>query len=151
MKKRTLLFIIGWFLLFLCITGCQLVKDETGTHIRLSPQSHKTISDVGDSATGILSILSMFVPALIPVAAAATTGTAVWKTMGKKVTKYRTPLEHTIGAIETIKENPTLYEKIKPYLKGGDIQADRHLSATCPPASKETETTINEIIDGFNA
>ena len=141
MKKRTLLFVISWFLLFLCVTGCQLVKDETGTHVRLSPQGYKTISDVGDSATGILSILSMFVPALIPVAAAATAGTAVWKKMGKKVTKYRTPLEHTVSAIETIKSNPALYEKVKPYLKG---------SAVLPPASEKTEATISEIIEGLN-
>ena len=140
MKKRTLLFVISWLLLFLCGTGCQLIKDETGTHIRLSPQGHKTISDVGDSATGILSILSMFIPALIPVAAAATTGTAVWKTMGKKVTKYKTPLEHTVGVVEAIKKDKKLWALVKPYLKG-----DAKNVWSVPSA--KTETTIREIVD----
>ena len=140
MKKKTLLFIISWFLLFLCVTGCQLVKDETGTHIRLSPQGHKTISGVGDSATGILSILSMFVPALIPVAAAATAGTAVWKKMGKKVTKYKIPLKHTVNVVEAIKKNKKLWAQVKPYLKGNTKNVGSLPSA-------KTETTIRENID----
>ena len=140
MKKKMLLFIISWFLLFLCVTGCQLIKDETGTHIRLSPQGHKTISDVGDSATGILNILSVFVPTLIPVAAAATAGTAVWKKMGKKVTKYKTPLEHTVNVLEELKRNKKLWAQVKPYLKGNTT------NAWSLPSAK-TEATIREIID----
>jgi hypothetical protein len=140
MKKKTLLFVISWFLLFLCVTGCQLVKDETGTHIRLSPQGHKTIGDVGDSATGILDILSVFVPALIPVAAAATAGTAVWKKMGKKVTKYKTPLEHTVGVLEGLKKDEKLWKLVKPYLKG-------NVKDVWSLPSAKTEATIREIVD----
>lgn len=140
MKKKILLFVISWFLLFLCVTGCQLVKDETGTHIRLSPQSHKTISDVGNSTTSILDILSVFVPALIPVAAAATAGTAVWKKMGKKVTKYKTPLEHTVGVVEAIKKNKKLWTQVKPYLKG-------NVENVWSMPSAKTEATIREIVD----
>ena len=140
MKKKTLLFVISWFLLFLCVTGCQLVKDETGTHIRLSPQSHKTISDVRGNATGILDMLSIFMPALIPVAAAATAGTAVWKKMGKKVTKYKTPLTHTVNVLEELKKNKKLWAQVKPYLKGNTK------NVWSLPSAK-TETTIREIID----
>jgi hypothetical protein len=140
MKKRTLLFVISWFLLFLCVTGCQLVEDETGTHIRLSPQSHKTISDAAKGGVDLLSILSIFVPALIPIAAAATTGTAVWNRMGKKVTKYKTPLEHTVDVVEAIKEDKKLWALVKPYFKGS---AENVFSL---PSAK-TEATIREIVD----
>lgn len=140
MKKKMLLFVISWFLLFLCVTGCQLVKDETGTHIRLSPQGYKTISDVGDSATGVLNILSMFVPTLIPVVAAATVSTAVWKKMGKKVTKYKTPLEHTVNVVEAIKNDKKLWAQVKPYFKG-------NAKGVGSIPSAKTEATIREIVD----
>jgi len=140
MKKRTLLFIISWFLLFLCVTGCQLVKDETGTHIRLSPQSHKTISDAAKGGVDLLSILSIFVPTLAPIAAAAGAGVITWNRMGKKVTKYKTPLEHTVYVLESLKKNEKLWTQVKPYLKGN---AENVWSL---PSAK-TEATIREIVD----
>lgn len=140
MKKRTLLFVISWFLLFLCVTGCQLIKDETGTHIRLSPQGHKTISDIGKGGTNILGILSMFVPALAPIAAAVGAGTITWNRMGKKVTKYKTPLEHTVYVLENLKKNKKLWAQVKPYLKG-------NVENVWSMPSAKTETTIREIVD----
>lgn len=140
MKKRTLLFIISWFLLFLCITGCQLIKDETGTHIRLSPQGHKTISDVAKGGVDLLSILSIFVPTLAPIAAAAGAGVITWNRMGKKVTKYKTPLEHTVYVLEAIKKDKKLWARVKPYLSGSAKNVWSMPSA-------ETEATIRDIID----
>ena len=140
MKKRTLLFVISWFLLFLCVTGCQLVKDKTGTHIRLSPQGHKTISDVAKGGVDLLSILSIFVPALAPITAAAGAGVFTWNRMGKKVTKYKTPLEHTVGVLEGLKKDEKLWKLVKPYLKGNDKDVWSVPSA-------ETEATIREIVD----
>ena len=140
MKKRILLFVISWFLLFLCVTGCQLVKDETGTHIRLSPQSHKTISDAAKGGVDLLSILSIFIPTLAPIAAAAGTGIITWNRMGKKVTKYKTPLEHTVSVVEAIKKDKKLWALVKPYLKGN---AKNTWSMPCA----KTEATIREIVD----
>lgn len=144
MKKKTLLFVISWFLLFLCVTGCQLVKDETGTHIRLSPQGHKTISDIGKGGTNILGILSMFMPTLAPIAAAVGAGTITWNRMGKKVTKYKTPLEHTVNVLEELKKDEKLWAQVKPYLKGID-QTGIKVNTFVPSA--KTEATIRELID----
>jgi len=140
MKKRTLLFIISWFLLFLCVAGCQLVKDETGTHIRLSPQNHKTISDAAKGGVDLLSILSIFVPTLAPIAAAAGAGVITWNRMGKKVTKYKTPLEHTVSVVEAIKKNKKLWALVKPYLKG-------NIEDVWSVPSAKTEATIRELVD----
>jgi len=114
--------------------------DETGTHIRLSPQGHKTISDVAKGGVDLLTILSIFVPTLAPIAAAAGAGVITWNRMGKKVTKYKTPLEHTVGVVEIIKNDPKLWKLVKPYLKGS-VKNRQSL-----PSAK-TEATIREIID----
>ncbi len=140
MKKRTLLFVISWLLLFLCVTGCQLIKDETGTHIRLSPQSHKTISDVGKAGVDILSILSIFIPALAPITAAAGVGYVTWNRMGKKVTKYKTPLEHTVTVLGELKKDKKLWALVKPYLKG-------NAEGVWSVPSAKTEATIREIVN----
>ncbi len=140
MKKTTLLFIISWFLLFLCVTGCQLVKDETGTHIRLSPQGHKTIGDAAKGGVDLLSILSIFIPALAPITAAAGAGVVTWNRMGKKVTKYKTPLEHTVSVLAELKKDKKLWALVKPYLKG-------NAKNVWSMPSAKTEATIREIVD----
>ena len=87
------------------VSGCQAYMQEDGTVAYRIPKSiHKPIQDAGDAATGILGILSMFMPALVPVATAVGAGTVVWKKMGTKVTKFQDPLTMLITVLESIKE-----------------------------------------------
>ncbi len=132
----TLLVLIGG----LFVTSCAIVKDETGTHIRLSPGAHKTIGDAGKAGVDILGILSMFIPTLVPITAAAGAGVVTWNRMGKKVTKYKTPLEHLVFTLEDLKKDEKLWALVKPYLKG---TSNNQWSI---PSAK-TETTIRELID----
>ncbi len=125
------------------IFGCQIIEDDTGHHIRLNPFIHKQVGDVAQTGVGILGILSMFIPALAPVAAAGATGTYVWKRMGKKVTKYQTPLRHTVNVLEMIKRDTKLWGRLKPYMKGTAKNVWEKPSA-------KTEATIRELIDEDN-
>lgn len=128
-------------LMLTCLSSCVSMQDEDGnTFYRLSPTAHKTISDAGDAGTNILGILSVFFPALGPIAGAAAAGTYTWKRMGKQVTKYKQPLEHTVYVLEELKKNKELWAKVKPYLKG---EADNVWSIP----SANTEATIREIVD----
>ena len=142
--KRKLTTIIVMLFVLLCtsfLVSCALIKDEDGsTHIRLTPKTHKTINDVGKTGVGILSILSMFIPTLAPITAAAGAGVVTWNRMGKKVTKYKTPLEHTVNVLEELKKNEKLWAKIKPYLKG-------NAKGVWSVPSAKTEATIRKLID----
>jgi hypothetical protein len=146
MKSRILVTLVVVLLVLigsLLISSCAIVKDaDGGTSIRLSPATHKTIGDAGKVGVDLLSILSMFIPALVPVTAAAGAGVVTWNRMGKKVTKYKTPLEHTVAVLEDLKKDEKLWKQIKPYLKGidTDVLFTRHPSA-------KTEATIRELID----
>ena len=64
-----------------------------------------------------------------------------WNRMGKKVTKYKTPLEHTVNVLEELKKDEKLWAKIKPYLKGNA----KGVWSVVPSA--KTEATIREAID----
>jgi hypothetical protein len=141
-RKLTTIVVMLLVLLFTSfLTSCALVQDEDGqTHIRLAPAAHKTISDIGKGGVDVLSILSMFIPTLAPIASAAGAGVVTWNRMGKKVTKYKTPLEHTVAVLEDIKKDKKLWKLVKPYLKGG------HLDRQSKP-STETKATIEECID----
>lgn len=135
-----LLFLIG----SLFVSSCASFRDEDGTfNIRLTPKTHKTIGDVGKGTTDILGILSMFVPALAPIAAAAGAGTITWNRMGKKVTKYKTPLEHTVDVLEELKKDDKLWAQVKPYLKGTMKGKGVWVEKPAP----KTEATIRELID----
>lgn len=133
-------------IIFTCVMsgGCQIYKDDDGHHIRLNPGTHKQIGDVAQHTTDLLGLLSMFVPALAPIAAAGATGTYVWKRMGKEVTKYKTPLQHTINVLEVAKNNKRLWNQLKPYLKGTAKGVDWN------KPSAATEATIRNIIDYNN-
>ena len=144
MKRKLVTFIVMLLVLMssLFVTSCALVQDEDGaTHIRLSPKAHKTIGDIGKGGVDILSILSMFIPAIAPITAAAGAGVVTWNRMGKKVTKFKTPLEHLVIILEDLKKDEKLWVKVKPYLKG-----DAGFSWNKPSA--ETEATIRKIVDG---
>ena len=143
MKRKLTTIIVTLFVLLFTsfLTSCALIKDEDGgTSIRLSPGAHKTIGDIGKGSVDILSILSMFIPTLVPITAAAATGVVTWNRMGKQVTKYKTPLEHTVNVLEELKKDKKLWAQVKPYLKGG---ADGVWSI---PSAK-TEATIRNLID----
>ncbi len=144
MKRRTVVtFVVVLLVLIggLFISSCASFQDEDGTfNIRLTPKTHKTVENVGKAGVDILSILSMFIPALIPVTAAAGAGVITWNRMGKKVTKYKTPLEHTIAVLEDLKKDKKLWASIKPYLSGNS-------DVTWSEPSAKTEATIRELID----
>ncbi len=143
-RKLTTIIVMLLVLLFTSfMASCAIVRDEDGTHVRLTPGAHKTIGDIGKGGVDILSILSMFIPTLAPIAAAAGTGVITWNRMGKKVTKYKTPLEHTVNVIEAIKKDKVLWEKLKPYLKG--VAVTKGVWVDKPSA--KTEATIRELID----
>ncbi len=142
--KRKLITITVMLLVLLStsfMTSCAIYKDEDGgTVVRLTPGTHKTISDIGKGGVDMLSILSMFIPTLAPIAAAAGAGVVTWNRMGKKVTKYKTPLEHTVGVLESLKEDKKLWALVKPYLEGD-------AKGVWSKPSIETEATIRELID----
>ncbi|KKN41763.1 hypothetical protein LCGC14_0720040 [marine sediment metagenome] len=146
--KRKLTTIVAMLLVLLFtsfMTSCAVHENDDGsTSIRLTPAAHKTISDIGKGSVDILSILSMFIPALAPIAAAAATGVVTWGHMGRKITKYKTPLEHTVNVIEAIKQDEKLWVQVKPLLKGiKQTTGDGWLGK---PSGK-TEATIRELID----
>ena len=68
--------------------------------------------------------------------------------MGKKVTKYKTPLEHLVTVLEIVKQDKALWERVKPYLKGIKHSKDNTLWLDKP--SGETEVTVRELIDKVN-
>ena len=141
-KIARLVLVVLLLMVSLFVTSCALVKDrDGGTSIRLTPAAHKTISDVGKAGVDILGILSMFIPTLVPITAAAGAGVVTWNRMGKKVTKYKTPLEHTVAVLESIKKDEKLWKLVKPYLSG-------KAKETWSEPSAKTEATIREIIDG---
>ncbi len=145
-RKLTTIVVMLLVLLFTSfMTSCAIVRDDDGsTHVRLTPAAHKTIGDIGKGGVDILSILSMFIPTLAPIAAAAGTGVITWNRMGKKVTKYKTPLEHAVNVIEVIKQDKKLWAQVKPLLKGVTPTTS---GAWIDKPSAETEATIRELID----
>lgn len=143
MKRKLTTIIVSLVVLIggLSITSCAVHKNADGsTSIRLTPAAHKTISDAGKAGVDLLSILSIFVPALAPITAAAGAGVITWNRMGKKITKYKTPLEHTVNVLEKLKKDEKLWAQVKPYLKGVDVD-------TWSKPSARTEATIRELID----
>ena len=146
-RKLTTIVVMLLVLLFTSfMTSCAIIKDEDGgTHVRLTPGAHKTIGDIGKGGVDIFSILSMFIPTLAPITAAAATGVVTWNRMGKKVTKYKTPLEHTVSVIEAIKSDKVLWERLKPYLKG--VKQVKHSGEWINKPSVKTEATVRELID----
>lgn len=147
-RKLTTIVVMLLVLLFSSfLSSCAIQKNADGsTAIRLTPAAHKTIGDAGKAGVDILGILSMFIPTLAPIAAAAGTGVITWNRMGKKVTKYKTPLEHTVNVLELIKQDTELWARIKPYLKG-DKQSNDQSSIWLDKPSLTTEATIREVID----
>ncbi|KKN73115.1 hypothetical protein LCGC14_0404240 [marine sediment metagenome] len=142
MKKllRTVMITLIGLILILGALGCQIVEDETGSHIRLNPFTHSQIGDAAQATTDILGMLSLFIPALAPIATAGAAGTYVWRRMGKEVTKYKTPLEHTVSVLDVVKGNKKLWNQLKPYLKGT-------AKGVWDKPSAATESTIRGIID----
>lgn len=143
MKRKLVTFIVMLLVLMgsLFITSCAMQKNADGsTSIRLTPRAHKTIGDIGKGGVDLLSILSMFIPAIAPITAAAGAGVVTWNRMGKKVTKYKTPLEHTIYALGELKKDEKLWAQVKPYLKGTE-------KSVWSIPSAETEATIRKIVD----
>lgn len=125
--------------------SCSIVKDDTGgSYIRLNPIIHKQVGDAAQATTDILGLLSMFIPVLAPIAAAGATGTYIYRIMGREVTKYKTPLTHTINVLEVLKQDKKLWEQVKPYLKGTAEVVDWN------KPSAATEATIREVIDYNN-
>jgi hypothetical protein len=151
MKRIRILMMVLVVITVLMVTSCAVLEDEFGgKHIRMTPQAHKAVEDVGKGATDILGILSMFFPALAPAAAATAAGTITWKRMGNKITKYKTPLEHTVTVLEELKKDEELWAKVKPYLKGGSITQSTDggtRTTVLQEPSAVTEATIREVID----
>lgn len=146
MKRKLVTFMMPLFVLIsgLFVTSCALTRNEDGsTSIRLTPKTHKTIGDIGKGGVDLLSILSMFVPALAPIASAVGAGVITWNRMGKKVTKYQTPLEHTVNVLEELKKDKKLWVQVKPYLKGT-------AKGIWEVPSAKTKATIRDIVDKNN-
>lgn len=125
-------------ILMLACTSCVSYEDADGrTRIGLSAPWANKIEKGAEGVTDILGILSAFIPVLTPVAAAAATGTVVFKKMKKDVTKYKTPLEHTVATLETIKvEAPETWEYVKGKIK------EQHPTI-------DVEQTIEEVIEAL--
>lgn len=134
-RLKRLLVTLAMILMLACTTSCVSYEDADGrTRIGLSAPWSERIEKGTEGAADILGILSAFIPALVPVAAAAGTGAVVFKKMKKDVTKYKTPLEHTVATLETIKEEaPETWAYVKGKIK------ERHPSI-------DVEQTIDQVI-----
>jgi hypothetical protein len=104
--------------------GCQQSQDG---HWRLDPFAADQIEKAGDTATGALSLLSLFVPGAAGVAGIAAGATAAFKKMKPGLTKYKNTSQHIVTTVEKIKKSqPELWAKIKDEFKDGtnaDIEA----------------------------
>ena len=144
-KITMLVFVVVLLMSSFLVSSCALMTHEDGSKsIRLTPAAHKTIGDAGKAGVDILGILSMFIPTLAPITAAAGAGVVTWNRMGKKITKYKTPLEHTVTVLEDIKKDKKLWKLVKPYFKGKI--ANQYSNQPLKPSAK-TEATIKELID----
>lgn len=114
-NKRMIVLIVSFILL---IHGCRLEQsDGEGLTLGLG-LSDKQVEDVGSGVTGILETLSLFFPALLPVAGAAGAGTLMWSRMKKKVETYKEPLFFYIKTLEDLKSNyPAAWKDIKAEIK----------------------------------
>lgn len=140
-KIAMLVFVVVLLMSSFLVSSCALMTHEDGSKsIRLTPAAHKTIGDAGKDGVDILGILSMFIPTLAPITAAAGAGVVTWNRMGKKITKYKTPLEHTVNVLEELKKDEKLWARVKPYLKGT-------AKKVYDIPSVKTEATIRELID----
>ncbi len=99
--------------------GCAVIDGPNGKTISLAPGVHQKVADVGEAAAGVLGILSSFIPALLPFAAAAGVGTVTWKKMKTKLTQKETPLKLLVKVLEGIKsaEDPELWSEVKARIK----------------------------------
>ena len=108
----------------LFLWGCQ--QAETGEW-RLTPIWGVKIEDAAETGTGVLSLLSLFVPGLAGVAGIAAGATGAFKKMKPGLTKYKNTSKHIVTAVEKVKKNqPELWAKIKGEFKDGtdaDIEA----------------------------
>ncbi|KKN66041.1 hypothetical protein LCGC14_0475190 [marine sediment metagenome] len=141
MLKKTIYALISAAIImfiFAMPSGCTVVKQADGRFkVGVTPETHQTISDAGEAATGTLGLLSTLFPALIPIAAAAGVGTATWKKMRTTVTKNREPLEMLVKILEKIKKNDkTTWTKIKKEI--------RNENPGIP-----IKTTIEELVNEF--
>lgn len=119
MKKLIVMVLV---MVLIMLVGCvSLEKQEDGSlgiKLGIGEKTHETIGKVGDSATGILGVLSSFFPALLPVAGAIGVGTVGWKKMKKTVTKYRSPMEMYVKVFENIKKtDKATWNKVKAHIK----------------------------------
>jgi len=108
----------------LFLTGCQQGQDG---HWRLNPFTANQIESAGETATGALSLLSLFVPGAAGLAGIAAGVTGAYKKMKPGLTKYKNTSQHIVTSVEKIKKNqPELWAKIKDEFKDGtnaDIEA----------------------------
>jgi hypothetical protein len=120
MKSTKLIVLITCSILIL-IFGCRLMQTDDGgmtLGLGLSDATHKRIEDAGTHMTGVLELLSLFFPALAPVAGAAGAGTLVWSRMKKKEKTYKEPLSFYVKTIEDLKINyPDAWESVKAEIK----------------------------------
>lgn len=142
MKSRKVLCWLMLSLIFMVhLSGCvsyQKPDGSTGYKFGVTPETHDAISKVGDTATGVLGMLSPFFPVLAPIASAAGVGTYTWKKMKKDVTKFEDPMKMYVKVLEKIKQTDQVtWDKIKTELKQ-------------EYPGLETEKTIDEIKVALN-
>ncbi len=122
MKKILLSMIL---LLSVCVSGCtKSIGPDGETVYNADPCTVAQFEKGTEAGINILTILSTFWPALIPVATAGAGIYGTWKRVKPKLTKSRTEanLYHTtahtvVAVIDDIKiKNPDLWAKIKPFM-----------------------------------
>jgi hypothetical protein len=100
------------------LTGCYQ-NAQTGEW-QLGQQAADQIENIADTATGALSLVSLFVPGAAGVAGIAAGAAAAFKKMKPGLTKYKQTSEHIVTSIEQIKEDqPELWKQIKDKFKDG--------------------------------
>ena len=113
----TTLFVIALTVSGLFYAGCH--QTESGQW-RLDPVWGNKIENATDTASGALSLLSLFVPGAAGAAGIAAGVAATFKKMKPGLTKYKNTSQHVVASVEKIKKNqPELWAKIKGEFEEG--------------------------------
>jgi len=144
MKKTllTTLFIVALTVSGLFYAGCH--QTESGQW-RLDPVWGNKIENATDTASGALSLLSLFVPGAAGAAGIAAGVAATFKKMKPGLTKYKKTSQHTTWTLERIKKNqPELWAKIKDEFKEGtDADIEEVINQTVALMKKQEQEKNN--------
>ena len=138
MKKAllTTLFVIALMVSGLFYAGCH--QTESGQW-KLDPVWGNRIEKTTDTASGALSLLSLFIPGAAGAAGIAAGVAATFKKMKPSLTKYKNTSQHVVASVEKVKKKqPELWAKIKDeFREGTDADIEEVIDQTVALMKKQ--------------